>query len=200
MALQDKIRITASFSGVGGELRQFVWHYIQAVAGDPGWTDVLSGIVTILASAWAEVAGQVSDQVAGTECALALWDDGLGEWNTVATESIASIVGTSALDAFPGNVACYVTFFTQKARSRGKKFLFDLAENTVDFGLVDTGLIVDLAGFGGVLNNNAVVGGVVYTPGNFNTLKDEFNTWSNVEIGTSIFSGSQYRRLIGRGA
>lgn len=200
MALNDVVRVTASYSGVGGNLRQFVWHYLQAVAGDPGWSDVLDAILAVLVNAWSNIDQHISDAVEGTVIDLALWDDVAEEWNTLATADASAMVGTNAGSAMPGNVSPYVTFYTQKARSRGKKFLFDVAETVEDDGLVSGAVILDMAAFAGILNNNVPVSGVTYSPCNYNYLTGEVNNWSNTVVGTSIFSGSQYKRLAGRGA
>jgi hypothetical protein len=200
MAQGDIFRVTANFSGPQGQLRQWVWHYIQESAGSPSLADVIDAVITILAAVWALIDAYIDTDSVGETLELALWDAGLQQFDTVIVDDIDTLVGDGDDLGSPGNVAPYITFFTSLARSRGKKFLFDIGRvNQVD-GLLDGAMLANMILAGDQWNNAFNIDGVVFRPGNFNRPTEDFRSWQTNAVGVGAFTGSQYRRLPGRGA
>jgi hypothetical protein len=199
MAVNDVWKATASFTGPQGQTYQWVWHYIQTAGGAVLTTALIDAIEAMLVDAWGEIEDFVSTLVVGDTLDLAKYDPGSGEFDTVRTNDISALAGAGAADSAPSNVAPFVTFFTAVGRSRGKKFLFGILESALTNGQISVGLLAAMALFGAFFNNDVAQGANDFSPGNFNLAEELFRTWLSTELGVGIFSGSQYRRLPGRG-
>jgi hypothetical protein len=196
----DIFRAVASYSGVDNQLRQWVWHYIQAIGGATDNDLLAAAILAILDLAWADIEDHIHTSVIGTDLQLLKWDAGAGEYNGVAIEDLSHQVGLGAADVMPGNVSPYVIFPTSLPRSTGKKKLFDVVEAQVTEGAIAAGLLADMGAFALHMNNIAVESGNSYRAGNHNPDKPWFQQWSLTTVGVGVFSGSEYQRLVGRGA
>ena len=199
MAVNDIFKATASFTGPQGQTFQWVWHYIQTAGASILSQVLIDAIEAMLADAWAEIEDSVTTLVVGDTLDLAVYDSGAGEFNTIKTNDISALAGTGAADSSPANCAPFVTFFTSVGRSRGKKFLFGILEAALTNGQISAGLLVAAALFGAFFNNSVTQGSNTFAPGNFNLPTETFRQWNPTELGVGIFSGSQYRRLPGRG-
>lgn len=199
MALNDVFRLTASFSGPQGQLWQWVWHMRQDTAQTLSPTQLIDEVESNLALAWADIASHVTSTVLGDTLQLAAWDDIAKQFDTIRTNDISSLQGSALTEYFPGNVAPYCTFPTNLGRSIGKKFLFGIVEAAVTNGALGAGLLADIALFAAQFNNVLTAGLNDFSPGNFNLASEIFRQWSETEVGVGIFTGSQYRRLPGRG-
>lgn len=195
----DVIRITASFLSSTDELRQWVYHYVQTVGGTSVYLDLLTAVLDRLQTAWFLIDQTVELNTQGSTIALALYDSVLNQWDTLATLPSTGLVGTTLSTEAPGNVAPYVTFFTNIGRSSGHKKFFDNAENLFDGDVLVAGFITDLAAFAAVLDNALTESGNTWKPGNFTQATQTFTQWLGSSIGVGAVTGSEYRRLTGRG-
>ncbi len=200
MATNDIYRCVATWTGSLGQVFQWVWHYHQITAGTPDDSLLAAAIAANLALAWADIDNEVVDTVLGDQLEILLWDGVLNEFNGVGTADISALDGLSIADEFPSNVAPYVTFHTSKPKSRGKKFLFGIDEGAVDDGAPIAGMVVIMATFAAKFDAPITEGVIAFRPGNFNVLTETFLEWDQTTIGIGAFTGSQYRRLPGRGA
>lgn len=200
MAVNDVYRVTANFQGWDGQLLQWVWHYIQTEAGTAATTAILNTIRTVLEAVWADLDAWINSQVIGQTLDLATFDPMLGQWNTVDNVTIAHLVGGTLNPGASFNVAPYVTFFTDLARSRGKKFIFGVTENGLTSGAVEALLLADLATAAAAWVQDIIPNQITMAPGNFNTTTQAFHQWDKATVGVGSYTGSQYRRLPGRGA
>lgn len=199
MAIGDIVRVEAKFTGPQGQTWMWVWHYVVETAAAFLWGQILTAVTTALGSAWAEIATWIDSSVEGDSVNLLLWDSVNEEFNGVINGTISTLVGTSSAEGSPGNVAPYVTFFTSLPKSRGKKFFFGVSEAVANDGVVQSGPAGDFADFGNTLNDPVIGGGNTLTPGNFRPSSQLFFRWNNTTVGVGAFTGSQYRRLPGRG-
>lgn len=200
MSINDVYRSVATFTGRDAQVLQWVWHYVQTLTGLPSDSLLNTAIATNLTTAWLTVDQHVDDQVVGNNLELLKWDSVLNQFNGVASNDISALVGTSAVEAMPMNVAPYVTFFTALPRSRGKKFFFGVDEATVANGLLSAAFLTSIALFAAQFDATILEGAITFNPGNFNVPTEVFRQWTQATTGLGIFSGSQYRRLPGRGA
>jgi hypothetical protein len=173
---------------------------VVTAGGSQDWDALADAVVAMLGSAFDEIDLMVENGYVGNTLEVLLHDSGADEFNGVAIKDISAIVGGADADAFPANVAPYVTFFTDIPKSRGKKFIFGWIETQLADGVVSAAGLAALALFGAIFNNTVTDGSSTLAPGNFNAELVRFLTWSASEIGIGAFSGSQYRRLPGRGA
>jgi hypothetical protein len=200
MAIGDVARVVATFTGTDTQLVQWVWHYVVTAGGTQVWDAIADAIVAQLATAFDEIDLMVENGYTGNTLEVLLYDSGANEFNGVALKDISTIDGGADADALPANVAPYVTFFTDIPKSRGKKFIFGWIETQIADGVVSAAGLAALALFAAHFNNVVTDGSSSLAPGNFNAELQRFLTWSASEIGVGVFSGSQYRRLPGRGA
>lgn len=200
MALDDIYRVTANYESGGGDLRQWVWHYTQQDAGVTDIADLIAAIIVILQAIWDFLKSDIDSGTSGVTLDLAVRDPITGLFDTIGSGDITTMVGTALANATAGNVSPYCTMYTAKARSRGKKFMFDVEGTSVTDSVVAGALIANLLLAAAEWNNIITVNGIRYRPCNYNALKDEVNLWNPTPVGAGLFSGSQYRRLPGRGA
>lgn len=199
MAVNDILRATATFSGPNGNTRQWVWHYRQNAEGDPDLADVIAAILTLLQAIWAFIKTHTDNGVQGESLDLALYDQALDQWDTLQTTSLIGLTGDVAGNGMPGNVSPFITFFTPVGRSRGKKFLFDISTGDITDGALAATFIADMVDAGELWSDTVTVDTIPFKPGNFNQEQGIFRGWFNDQIAVGLFSGSQYRRLPGRG-
>jgi len=199
MAIGDILRVTATFTGPQAQILQWVWHYILTDDSSYDGTGAAAGIIEMLDAAWAEIDQLVDASTAGDTLDIALWDSTANEFNGIGTGDISHLVGTAVNQGSPGNVAPYVTFPTALPKSRGKKFLFTTDKEAGSDGALSGTTIAAMASFAAIFNNQVELGLAVARPGNFNLPTEVFRQWLTTSVGVGAFSGSQYRRLPGRG-
>ena len=199
MALNDVLRVTATFTGVQTQVYQWVWHYLLLTSASIGYTALADAIEVMLTAAWADISDDIDNGVSGSTLAVAKWNSSAMQFDTRKTNDISALAGASVAEGFPSNVAPYVTFFTALARSRGKKFIFGPSEAIANNGLIIAAFLADLATFAAEFDNDIVGGSNTIGPGNFNPTTELFTLWGQTDVGVGLFTGSQYRRLPGRG-
>lgn len=199
MALDDVFRLTAQFNMPEGTIQQLVWHYIQTTVGAASNQAFLDAVETMLTAAWADIEDSIADTVVGDTLALALYDPVGGEFGTRLTNDISALVGTNAVhDMLPHQDAAVVLFYTQVAKSIGKKFISGLVEDIQADSVIDAGIIVDLLLFAAEMQDDLVGGPNTYSPGNFNLLAAIFRPWSDT-VGVNVLLGSMDSRRPGIG-
>lgn len=199
MALNDIFRATASFTGSQGQTWQWVWHYQQITEFATNPTAMAQAVNTMLGTAWQNVETNIKTNVIGDTLQWAEYVAADDQFDTKRTLDISHLFGASNDGGFPANVAPYVTFPTNVGRSTGKKFLFGITEFAVENGQCVVTLLADLALYAAAFNNVLTAGNNMIAPGNFNQEQGLFRQWSETEVGVGLFTGSQYRRLPGRG-
>lgn len=199
MAIGDITRMTATFQGLNGQIYQWVWHYSQATGGAISFSALATAAKAQLAASWAEIEDFISTGVVGDTLLVAYLNPITLEFDGRATIDISEIAGVGAADGFPSNVSPYVTFFTAVARSIGKKFLFGVLESAVANGALLPGLVAAMALFLATFDNTVTEGSNTWKPGNYRFSDNSFRGWTQTSGGVGAFSGSQYRRLPGRG-
>lgn len=200
MAQDNIFRVTATFQSPWSDIAQWVWHYKQI---DPGGTltlQLINAILAILQAVWGHIDSQIDQDWSGQTLDLALWDDNLKQFDTIRSVGIASLVGGAAGDGEPGNVSPFITFFTNKARSKGKKKLFGLVDSLVTNGALDASLVASMLLAASDWASDVTYSSIVHRPGNFNRATETFTEWSDTDWSVGAFTGSQYSRLPGRGA
>ncbi len=200
MAINDVFRSVATFLGPELQTVQWVWHYRQATGGVSDHAALNVQIEITLAAAFDDVKAHIIDNMVGNTLELLLFDPVLNEFNGVDSMSISSIVGTSIDDGYPMNVSPFVTFHTALPKSRGKKFLFGFDEDSAKDGALTVAALADLATFAARFDFRPIEGVNTYNPGNFDPITEVFRDWTGLTVGVGLFTGSQYRRLPGRGA
>lgn len=200
MALNDTFRVTANFQSGAGDIRQWVWHYTQQDAGDVTLADLVAAIIVILQAIWALLGPSVDDETEGVTLDLAVRDPATGLFDTVANGDISTLVGSAANSSMAANVSPYCTMFTAKARSRGKKKMFDVDRSLVTDSIVAGALVANLLLAAAEWNNILTVDSIRFRPGNYNYLSDTFTIWNPTPVGAGLIAGSEYQRLPGRGA
>lgn len=199
MSINDVFRATATFTVPNATIAQWVWYYLQATTGVLDKVLLANIIEAGLDVAFNGIKADIGVNVAGATLELAQKLVGETQFNTIQTNDITSIVGTNGGDVLPQNAAPYVTFFTDIAKSRGKKFIFGTVEGMQADTSITAAFLAKMAQFGADFDVQHVVTGITYVPGNYNRPTDTFRAWDGVNIGVGIFCGSQYKRLPGRG-
>lgn len=200
MAINDVYRSVATFTLIDAQVAQWVWHYIQTGVGAPNHATLNNQIETNLTAAFADIDNHIDNSVIGNTLELLLWDSVLNQFDGVASNDISAIVGLSGTDSLPQNVAPFVGFHTALPRSRGKKFIFGWAEAAQSDGQVSALPLADLATFAAAFDNTVTAVGITFNPGNFNLPTEVFRQWTQLTVSVGLFTGSQYRRLPGRGS
>ncbi len=195
----DIFRVIATFAGIQSSLRQWVWHYRQQTGGSIDEAAFVVAIIDMLTDAWDNLAAHIVDHVTGVDLQIQLWDPVEEEFNTVETGDITALVGDSTSAGAPGNAAPFVTFPTNVGRSTGKKFLFDVLAANVGDGLCTAALLADMALYAANFNDTIIEGGNTFRPTNFTPATGANRLWLQTTVGVGLVSGSQYRRLLGRG-
>ena len=199
MALNDVIRITATFLGIASNVRQLVWHYRQTLGSDPDYDLLVDDIESVFETNWADIEGYVNSAVTGVDLALATYDAVSGAFDTIRTADISDIGGLGNGDTMPGNVTPYVTFPTNVGRSTGKKFLFDVVETHITNSIPSAAFLADMALFAAGYNDSVTDGSTTWRPCNLNAATGVSRLWRQDVVGVGAIAGSQYRRILGIG-
>lgn len=200
MAINDVYRAVATFTLIDAQIAQWVWHYVQTLSGTPDHALLVAAVKTAFTAAFTDIDDHIDNGVIGNTLEMLLWDSVLNQFDGVASIDISAAVGLNVGDSLPQNVAPFVGFHTALPRSRGKKFIFGWAEGAQSDGQISALPLADLATFAAAFDNTVTAGGITFNPGNFNLPTEVFRQWTQTTISVGLFSGSQYRRLPGRGA
>lgn len=200
MAINDIFRATATWVGPQGQAIQWVWHYRQSSGTTTSPGLLAAGIKAQLQLAFDEIKVNVDANYTGDNLTLALRDAGTGDFNTIVISSLAGMNGTSTGEGVAPNSSPYVTFPTAVGKSIGKKFLFGVIEGAMDNGQIGVAFLAAMVLFALDFQDPVSDGTNSYLPGNWNEATTSFRQWINGTVGAGLFSGSQYRRLAGRGA
>lgn len=199
MAENDIYKATATFVMPDNTVAQWVWHYLQTAAGTASAQDVADAIRTNVGQAMNEIEDHVIETVVGDTLDLALWDDTLKEFNTIAVSDLSGADGENAVDEMlPHQDAGVVKFFTAVGRSIGKKFIFGLVETAQNESVAIAAVVTAMAAFAGIFDAVLTVSGAEFSPGNFNLLTEIFRRWLGT-VEANALLGSQRRRRPGIG-
>ncbi|MCK5566180.1 MAG: hypothetical protein KAJ07_13130 [Planctomycetes bacterium] len=198
--LNDVIRLTATFKKDATDLAQWVWHAKHTSGADVSNAQLILDIIATLGIAWLNIDQAIDTGFAGTILELALWDAVEQRFDTVATSDISALVGTSGeTQMLPHANTGVVTFFTNLARSRGKKQIFGLMEGAQQASVLIGSVVTQLALFAADFDDAVTSGAATVKPGNFNRLTGIFREW-NGTVQANVLMGSQDRRKPGVGA
>ena len=199
MGQGDVWRVVGEWSQEGGEVAQWVWHYVQTSSGgDPDAQDLIDDIVTNLETAWDEIEANVGSGVTFTEAILSQWDSMLNEWNQVATGSSSNLDGSAAGDLLPQFNAALITFRTEVGRLNAKKFLFGLDDALEDEGIWTAAFLTNMSDFAAVFDNDITSGGLTFRPCTFNTTTENVSEFTGTNL-TEANVTHQVRRRKGTG-
>lgn len=198
MAQGDIFRATAQFAMPQGTIAQWVWHYVQSSTGDPALSLVVAAIATALEAAFLNMDQYIVPEVQGETLELAVYDSAAGVFDTVRSEDISDIQGSSVNQMLPHQDAAVVKMYTNVGRSIGKKFIMGMDENGQDESVIVSAYLSAFALFAADLDDDVTGGGVTLTPGNFARATGNFREYNGtVEALATV--GSCDRRRPGTG-
>ena len=199
MSAGDIYKATATFVMPEATIAQWVWHYIQEVGDDVDLQVLADNIRSNVGQAMNEIEDHIIDTVVGDTLELALYDPVLGQFDTVAVSDLSGADGENAVDEMlPHQDAGVVKFFTEVARSIGKKFIFGLVETTQSGSIFIGAVVTAMAAFAAIFDADIAAGGELFRPGNFDVLLEVFRGW-NGTVEANAVTGSQRRRRPGIG-
>lgn len=196
----DIYRVVTTFTGDQGQAWQWVWHLYQLTGTGDTPDDLLDEIVSSFDAAWEAIDQDVASDVTGDSFELLLWDAVAKEFNGVASAANPYDGSNLTSENFPANVAPYVTMPTNRARNKAKKFLFGITVSNVIDGALTAGFVAAVSAFADAFTDAVNTSNAQYRLTTFNPVTEDFHLVKLVDWVVGAFSGSQYRRLPGRGA
>lgn len=199
MAQSDVFQARAKFTLPGEGYAEWVWHYRQGVGSGDAFDDLLALIVDMVEAAWLNIDEYLHDECEIFEISLALRDDVLDQWDTVAVETAINAAGSGGTGDMSSHFeAAVCKFFSDRTRSIGKKFVPGLLETAIGDGLILGAPAVALALFAADFAIQLDDGERLYDPGNYNVEKPQFSNWNQV-VGVNVLMSHQDRRKLGVG-
>ncbi len=199
MSANDVYKATATFTMPESTVALWVWHYIQETGSDITIQDLADAVRSNVGQAMNEIEDYVLSTVVGDTLEIAKWDTTLKQFDTVATSDLSGADGANTTDEMlPHQDAGVVKFFTEAARSIGKKFIFGLVETAQNESIWLGAVVTAMAAFAAVFNDPIIAGGEAFLPGNFNLPLELFREWTST-VEANAITGSQRRRRPGIG-
>ena len=143
----DILRIVASFLWTDGNINQNVFNAVVTGGGAP-WadTDIVDDAEDWLDNMFANITGDLSDEIDGNEVIVYKYDAVGDDWDEVGSQSW-TFNPTQTVDQLPRGVAALVRLWTTDPDVQGKKYVPGLTEASVQDGLFAAGIITNLLAF-----------------------------------------------------
>ena len=168
--LNDVLRVVAEWDMSTDGIAQLVWHYLVTAGNNDDPDDVLDDIVTNLNTAWANVAGDISNLLEGADIELLQYDFGNHRWDGVSSQPLTAVDGTSGTGFLPHGTAGLCKLWTEANRRQCRKYVPGLTEDEVAAGIIPPATITNLALFATDLDDVISAPLTTLTFGSFNVL------------------------------
>lgn len=191
----DILRIVASLLWTDGNINQNVFNAVVTGGGSP-WTDqdIVDDAEDWLDNMYANLTGNVSDELDGNEVSVYKYDAIDDDWDEVSSQAWAWDP-TQTAEQLPRGVAGLVRLWTTDPDVQGKKYIPGLTETSLVDGLWNAGQITNFLLFAADWYN-AFVGaasGATFTPGIWSVAGTVFKLGVD-HIATSTIPAYQRRR------
>jgi hypothetical protein len=143
----DVLRIVASFLWTDGNVNQNVFNAVVTGGGGP-WDDVdiVDDAEAWLDDMYANLTGQLSDELDGNEVLVYKWDPIGEDWDEVGSQSW-TFDPTELTDQLPRGVAGLARLWSEDPDVQGKKYIPGFTEGGLVDGLLGAGALVALLAF-----------------------------------------------------
>jgi len=170
-ATNDVLRANLRGNIASADVWNMVFHYFVTAGLETDYTVIATAIEAQLATAFAFMTGDLSDDIDSIDLDLAEWDFTADEFDGKATVVSLALFGTDASPMLPNGIAVVVRFITEELRRQARKFIPGITEVDSSENQVSASLLVSAALTAASLNNPFAAGGVSLTPCTFNTDK-----------------------------
>lgn len=140
----DILRVVASMLWSDGNVNQNIFNCVITGGGSP-WTeeDVIDDCSDWLDNMYANMGGNMSDEIAGNEIIVYKYDALDDDWDEVSSQ--AWVMNASQVsDQLPRGVAALLRLWTTDPDVQGKKYIPALTETDLEDGLFSAALIAFL--------------------------------------------------------
>lgn len=199
MATDDIFRVTFQWTQPTLDVAQLVFHYRQTTPGTIDPATALADLGTAFLVGWDLLSDRVGIGVEGDQRSIALYDPVAEEFNTIGSLVMGAAfdgVGTGAIGGF--QEAICIKFFTEVAKSIGKKFLFGLLRDQITTDVVETGAVAEALAAGLIWAQPVETDGITLVPGNWVRATGGFRDWTG-DVSVKLASSSQDSRRSGFG-
>lgn len=189
------LRVVASMLWDDGNVNQNVYNCRPSGASPPySDSDVADDMEDWLDNLYANLTGNLSDQLNGNSVTVYKWDSGGLDWDEVFSQSWVW-TPTNVGDQLPRGVAGLVNLWTDDPDVQGKKYIPGITEAVIEDGLLSAGIIVSLLAFGADWLTPFVgaATGATFTPGVWSVANLVFEAAVD-HIATSTILAYQRRR------
>lgn len=140
----DVLRVVASFLWTDGNVNQNIYNCkVSGGVGPYADTDVVDDMEDWLDNMYANITGNLSDEIDGNEVIVYKYDAVGDDWDEVGSQSW-TFDPTQTSDQLPRGVAPLVRLWTEDPDVQGKKYIPGLCEVGVGDGLVVGGTLTQL--------------------------------------------------------
>lgn len=168
LAIGDVVEIVLTWDTPLVSVAQNVWH-MQMVSGAGGDTDdLLAPVLTQLQVAFAVLDDSISDEFAGVLLELRKWDFVNDRWDGVDTLAVTLMVGLSAVDYLPHQVAGLGRIVTAAARRQGRTFVPGFIDSAIANGVFTVAAEANLAGYLAIFDTDVSIAGALLSWCTFN--------------------------------
>lgn len=147
ISVGDILRIVAVLSYLDGDIVQNVFNALIGTGGGPfDPQDIVDDAVTWMDSVYANLVGDITNNVDGSEIRVYVYDTVEEDWDEVGINSF-TFNPTQAADNTAKGVAALINCKTLNPDVSGKKYIGGITEDATADGVLQAGIIADLVLF-----------------------------------------------------
>ncbi len=168
LAIGDVVEVVQTWDTPLASVAQNVWH-LQMVSGAGGDTDdVLAQVLTQQQTAIVNLEDEINDEFEAVLLELRKWDFVNNRYDGVDTLAMSSVIGVSAVDYLPHQVAALGRIVTEVARRQGSTYVPGLIDSAVANGVLTAGAEASLAAYLAVFDTDISITGALLSWCTFN--------------------------------
>lgn len=159
--VDDVVQVIQTWDTPLASVAQNVWHLIMISGAGIEPDDLLAGILTNQQVAFTNVEDDIYQGFEAVLLELRQWDFTNNRFDGVGSLAMTSMVGLSAIDYEPHQVAAYGRVVTAAARRQGGTYIPGMNQNSVASGVLTSGMEAGLAAYLAVFDTDiSVTGGL----------------------------------------
>lgn len=168
LSIGDVVQIIQTWDTPTESVAQNVWHLLMASGAGADSDDVLAAVRTQQQTAFAEIAGRISDEYEAVLLEARVWDFANDRFDGVGSLPLTSMVGGTTVDPQANQMAGLGRIVTETARRQGRTFVPGIAEDAITLGILNSAAEGDLADYCAIFDTDISVTGGLFNWCTFN--------------------------------
>lgn len=160
--VDDVVQVIQTWDAPLASVAQNVWHLKQVSGAGADSDDILAAILTQQQIAFADIAISIYQGWEAVLLELRKWDFENHRFDGVGALAMTGVVGESAIDYEPHQVAAYGRIITEVARRQGGQYIPGLNQNAIASGIIISAVEADIATYLSIFDTDiSVTGGLL---------------------------------------